>query len=310
MLRSRQGTLPPIATPCTPGSSPIRRVASRRTWSLDGSRTPGRESCWKVDRQDVSQVVAGVRGLQRRQRRDQHAGARQQHERARDLRRREDPQTAIRARRDAHAAAGESRSRWSDRTTGAEECRRAARPPTSARPRAEPEHAGVHRGFERANGKARGIACPRRSTSGCASSRPRPAPAAQRTRLSASSVRRSAPRLAPSAARTRQLSFAADRSRQDQVGHIRARDDEHHRRRRHEHEEDGPRGRRDLFAERPDLSVGCGPATEYASGCARSIDAWTLVSSARAASTVAPGASRPNRSVMRCLRSVFIVAPR
>jgi hypothetical protein len=49
---------------------------------------------------------------------------------------------------------------------------------------------------------------------------------------------------------------------------------------------------------------------EYASGCASSIDACTLASSARAISTVVPGASRPNKSVIRCLRSVFIVAPR
>ena len=46
------------------------------------------------------------------------------------------------------------------------------------------------------------------------------------------------------------------------------------------------------------------------SGCSCSIAECTLVSSARAASSVASGASRPNRSVMRCRRSVFIVAPR
>src|SRR4029078_11777283 len=40
------------------------------------------------------------------------------------------------------------------------------------------------------------------------------------------------------------------------------------------------------------------------------IDACTLWSSPRAASRVAPGASRPKSSVMRCLRSVTIVAPR
>jgi hypothetical protein len=38
---------------------------------------------------------------------------------------------------------------------------------------------------------------------------------------------------------------------------------------------------------------------EYASGCFRIMAAWALVSSARAASVVAPGASRPKSSVMR-----------
>src|SRR5262249_22792943 len=54
-----------------------------------------RDYRWKVDRQYPSQVIAGVRGLQCRQRGDQHAGARKQHERTRDLRRGKNPQTAV-----------------------------------------------------------------------------------------------------------------------------------------------------------------------------------------------------------------------
>ena len=42
----------------------------------------------------------------------------------------------------------------------------------------------------------------------------------------------------------------------------------------------------------------------------RSIVAWTAVNSARAPSIVAPGASRPKSSVIRCVRCVTIVAPR
>ena len=67
----------------------------------------GRRRQWNVDRQDLSHVIAGVRRLQGRERRDQHASTRQQHERTGDLNRGEDPQTAIRARRHPHAAASE-----------------------------------------------------------------------------------------------------------------------------------------------------------------------------------------------------------
>ena len=48
---------------------------------------------------------------------------------------------------------------------------------------------------------------------------------------------------------------------------------------------------------------------EYASGCSRTIASYAAVSSARAFSTEAPGARRPKSSVIRCMRSMFIVAP-
>jgi hypothetical protein len=63
-----------------------------------------------VDRQHVLHVVAGVRGLQRDERGDEHAGAGQQHEREGDLRRRENTQAAIRVGRDAHAAGREAQT--------------------------------------------------------------------------------------------------------------------------------------------------------------------------------------------------------
>ena len=48
----------------------------------------------------------------------------------------------------------------------------------------------------------------------------------------------------------------------------------------------------------------------YASGCSRIIAACTAISSARADSIEAPGASRPNSSVIRCVRPISIIAPR
>ena len=107
-----------------PGHAAKRHALSRRdtfhAWQLadpssdfldDGGprlvRYTWRQYSRKVDRQDLSQVIAGVRGLQGRQRGDQHAGARKQHKGARDLRRGKDPQTTVRAGRDPHAAAGQ-----------------------------------------------------------------------------------------------------------------------------------------------------------------------------------------------------------
>ncbi len=119
-------------------------------------RQTGCDYSGKVDREHLPQVVAGVGGLQRRQRRDEHAGAGEQHERARDLRRRKDPQPAVRAGRHPHAAARQPeparaicrRQPWYvGEQDGRHQCQSCAKP----------EHAGIHRGFERANGKARGI---------------------------------------------------------------------------------------------------------------------------------------------------------
>jgi hypothetical protein len=48
----------------------------------------------------------------------------------------------------------------------------------------------------------------------------------------------------------------------------------------------------------------------YSSGCSCMMLVWRAVSSALASSSVAPGFRRPNNCVMRCVRIVFIVAPR
>ena len=64
-----------------------------------------------VNGEHVAQVDAGLGLLQRDQRRQQRAGAGQQHERRGDLRDREQPQPAVRAAGDAHAAARQAEAR-------------------------------------------------------------------------------------------------------------------------------------------------------------------------------------------------------
>ena len=120
---------------------------------------------------------------------------------------------------------------------------------------ADPQHAGIDGDLERADREARGIAARRRATSGRASTTPSTAPAPQSTRLSASSVRRSAPVLGAERGAHGQLAFAAHRARQDQVGDVRAGDDEHDRGGGEQHEQDRPRRRRDLIAQRRDAQL-------------------------------------------------------
>ena len=64
-----------------------------------------------------------------------------------------------------------------------------------------------------------------------------------------SSVRRSAHVARAERRANRQLAFAPHRARENQVRDVRTRDDEDQRRRREQHEQDGPRGRRDLVAQ-------------------------------------------------------------
>ena len=140
------------------------------------------------------------------------------------------------------------------------------------------------------------------ATSGRASSTPSTAPAPQSTRLSASSVRRSAPRLAPSAART-----ASSPSRRTERARIRLATFEQAITNTtpaaaSSSSRIGPRRRRDLIAQRRRAQLHVGLAVEYDSGCSLIIAACTAVSSARAASSVAPGARRPKSSVIRCVR--------
>ena len=148
------------------------------------------------------------------------------------------------------------------------------------------------------------------ATSGRASTTPSTAPAPQSTRLSASSVRRSAPWPGAERGPHGQLALAAHRARQDQVGDVRAGDDEHDRGGGEQHEQDRPRRRGNLIAQRRDASAGRWPSPNTPRGARAPCAACTAVSSARAASSDAPGARRPKSSVIRCVRLVTIVAPR
>ena len=108
---------------------------------------------------------------------------------------------------------------------------------------------GSTRDVERADGESRRITGNNRDQSGRASATPSTAPAPQRTRLSASSVRRSAPGPAPSAART-----ASSPSRRTERARIRLATFEHAMTntsagRAKQHEQNRSRGGRDLIAE-------------------------------------------------------------
>jgi hypothetical protein len=134
------------------------------------------------------------------------------------------------------------------------------------------------------------------------------APAPQSSRLSASSVRRSAQRLAPSAARIASSPSRRTERAEDQVGDVRARDDEDQRRGREQHQQHRPRGRRDLFAQLHgvDLEVA---VLRIRLGMRRTIGRDRAQLGAGRVES-APGASRPNSSVIRCTRPSRIVADR
>ena len=168
-------------------------------------------------------------------------------------------------------------------------------------------------GWRRPSGRARAPrsatrSAPARATIGRAISTPSTAPAPHSSRLSASSVRRSAPVLAPSAARIASSPSRRTDARQDQVGDVRAGDDEDQRRRGQQHQQHGARRRGDLVAQphRVDAEVGLRRI-----GLGMRLDHRAVHGRAArraACSRSAPGASRPNSSVMRCTRPVTIVA--
>src|ERR1700683_5354410 len=90
------------------------------------------------------------------------------------------------------------------------------------------------------------------------------APAPQSSRLSANSMRRSDQVFAPSAARTsvvpqrrtdREFAFAANRPRENQVGNVRAGDDEDESRSYEKHQENGARAGSNLVPEHPGINA-------------------------------------------------------
>ena len=149
----------------------------------------------------------------------------------------------------------------------------------------------------------------RMATIGCAISTPSAAPAPHSSRLSASSVRRSAPVLAPSAAR-----IASSPSRRTVRARTRLATFEHAMMKTRPAAASSTSSTVlafDVIWSRSRTALMRTSAfAEYASGCCCTIEAWTARSSARADSSVAPGASRPNSSVMRWTRPCTMVAER
>ena len=286
------------------GDAPHRLLVEPVIWS--GERPYDMTGTFTASTLRVSKPV--LRRLQRKQRRQQHAGARQQHERRGDLRHREQTQAAVRARRDPHAAVRQAESvrRVRGRQTRNErqQDRRG-----QGQADAHPQQARIDGEIQRAHREARGI--PRQNRH----HRPRDDDAEDRARAAeqqALGEQRPAQRAGARAERRAdgQLAFAAHRARQDQVRHVRARDDEDQRRRREQHQQDGSRRRGDLIAQPHGVDSEVGLRSEYASGCSLRMAPWTARSSARAASRSAPGASRPKSSVIRCTRPFTIVASR
>ena len=174
---------------------------------------------------------------------------------------------------------------------------------------ADPEQARVYRDVERAHREARGVAADD------GDERPREQHA--QNGAAAAEDQALGEQRSPQRARARaerrahgQLPFAPDGAREDQVGDVRARDREDDACRGEQQEQDRPRRRGDLIAQPRDAQLHVG---------ARRVGLGMLAASSRRAprsaprapsSTVAPGASRPKSSVMRCVRLVTIVAPR
>ena len=196
-----------------------------------------------VHRQQVA-AETGLLALQREERRDQHPGARDQHERGANLHDREHPQPAVRARRQADAAAREAhpvgglrrRQPRHERQQHRRGDRQAA---------ANPEQARINRDVVRAHREARRVERQHRDH--------RPGDRHRQHgpgRAEEDALREQRPpqRAGAGAERraNRELAFTPHRPREDQVGDVRARDDEHQARRREQHQQDCPRRRNDL----------------------------------------------------------------
>ena len=174
-------------------------------------------------------------------------------------------------------------------------------------PDADPQQAGVDRQVERADREARRVARQQRHH------RPRDRDAEDRAgaaQQQALGQQRAAQRAGARAERraNRQLAFAPHRSRQDQVGDVRARDDEDEPGRGQQHEQHRPRRRGDLIAQLHgvDAEVALLRVRLRVRLDHRGVHR-------RAARPAPPRGSRqarrrPNSSVIRCTRPVTIVA--
>ena len=209
-----------------------------------------------VHREHLPRLEAGRRALQRDERRQQHAGAREQHERRGDLRDGKQPEAAVRARRDAHASVGESKAAGGVGRRQARHEREQHRC-GQGQAHADPQQACVDGQVEGANREAGRISAedwhyPQRDDH----TENRPDAAEQQ----AFREQRSAQRARTGAERRPygQLAFPPDRSGQDQVRDVGARDDEDQRRRGQQDEEHRSRPRCDLIPQqlRVDPEVG------------------------------------------------------
>ena len=167
---------------------------------------------------------ACLRRLQCDQRSDQHTGAGQQYEGCGDLCNGEDPLAAARAAGDPYAAARQAKTTGRIGRRQARDERQNHRRDDGQR-RSHPEHAGIDRQIERADGEARGVAGQdghhwlradyAESSAGAAKQK-------------AFGQQHAAQRACAGAERRAdgQLAFAANRPRENQVGDVGTRDDE------------------------------------------------------------------------------------
>ena len=199
-------------------------------------------------RQHVVRLEARRRGLERDERRQQHPGAGEEHERRGDLRHGKETQPAIGSRRHAARCRSRGRCRSTPSAAGSRGTNARTTAAASARLDADPQQARVDGQVERAHREAGRI--PREN----GHHRPRDGDAEHGARTAQQQAlgEERAPQRAGARAERRadgQLALAPHRSREDQVRDIRARDDEDQRRRREQHEQHGPRRRHDLIAQ-------------------------------------------------------------
>ena len=200
-----------------------------------------------MQRQHVAHVETRRRVLQRNQCGHERAGAGKQDERRGDLRHGEEAQAPVGTGGDAEAAAGKSEAVCGVGRGQARD-KREEHGGGHRQTHAHPQQAGVHGQIERAHGKTRRVA--RQNIH----HRPRQrdaehgASSAQQQALRQQRPSQRGPAGAQRGA-DGQFALPAHRARQDQVRHIRTRDDEDEGGGRQQHQKNGPRGRRDLIAQ-------------------------------------------------------------
>ena len=209
-----------------------------------------------VDRQHVPCVEAGLCALQFQQRLQQHAGARQKHERRGNLRDGENAQPAIGSSADAHAA-----RRKTEPTRGADRGQaRNERQQHSANHRqqcAHPKQTGIYRQIQRPNRETGGITSQHRDHRAGRQHAQQSARATQHQALckqGPSQVRGTGAQRRADA----QFAFPSHGPRQDQVGHIRAGNNEHQSRSSHQNQQHGSRAGGNLIAQQGGVNAEVG----------------------------------------------------